>query len=78
VLGGAGGGALAGGVLQPDSTPKIAPTTIAQPLERCRGFQMGLLLLEALAALVLLVFIVWWVMFAGRRKGERDEREPPA
>jgi len=40
---------------------------------------MGLLLLEALAALVLLVFIVWWVMFAGRRKGERsehDEREP--
>ena len=34
---------------------------------------MWLLLLEALAALGLLVFIVWWVMFAGRRKGERDD-----
>ena len=34
---------------------------------------MLLLLLEALAALGLLIFIVWWVMFAGRRKGERDD-----
>jgi cbb3-type cytochrome oxidase subunit 3 len=34
---------------------------------------MWLLLLEALAALGLLVFIVWWVMFSGRRKGERDD-----
>jgi hypothetical protein len=37
---------------------------------------MWWLLLEALAALGLLVFIVWWVMFAGRRKGERQDREP--
>jgi lysylphosphatidylglycerol synthetase-like protein (DUF2156 family) len=29
-----------------------------------------LLLLEALGALVLLVFIVWWTMFSGRKKGE--------
>lgn len=34
---------------------------------------MLLLLLEALAALGLLIFIVWWVMFAGRRRGERDD-----
>lgn len=27
---------------------------------------------EALAALALLVFIVWWTMFSGRRGGERD------
>jgi hypothetical protein len=39
---------------------------------------MGLLLLEALLALGLLVFIVWWVMFAGRRKGERRDDEPKA
>jgi cbb3-type cytochrome oxidase subunit 3 len=39
---------------------------------------MGLLLLEALGALVLLVFIVWWIMFSGRRKGERDDADPPA
>ncbi|MFM6985635.1 MAG: hypothetical protein ACKOXQ_03280 [Hydrogenophaga sp.] len=31
---------------------------------------MTLLLLEALGALVLLVFIVWWTMFSGRRNGE--------
>lgn len=34
---------------------------------------MGVILLEALAALVILVFIVWWTMFSGRPKGE-----PPA
>lgn len=50
---------------------------------------MTLLLLEALAALLLLVFIVWWTMFSGRKKGElpddveREKRgdadgEPPA
>ena len=33
---------------------------------------MLLLLLEALAALALLLGIVWWVMFAGRRRGERN------
>lgn len=31
---------------------------------------MGLILLEALGALVLLVFIVWWTMFSGRPGGE--------
>ena len=31
---------------------------------------MLLILLEALLALVLLVAIVWWTMFSGRRKGE--------
>ena len=34
---------------------------------------MTLLLLEALAALVLLVFIVWWTMFSGRKNGELPE-----
>ncbi|WP_280190072.1 hypothetical protein [Delftia sp. PS-11] len=31
---------------------------------------MGLILLEALLALVILAAIVWWTMFSGRRKGE--------
>ena len=31
---------------------------------------MALLLLEALGALLILVFIVWWTMFSGRKKGE--------
>jgi hypothetical protein len=34
---------------------------------------MWLLILEALGALALLVFIVWWTMFSGRRKNG----EPP-
>lgn len=42
---------------------------------------MGLILLEALLALVVLVAIVWWTMFSGRRGGElkapeaQDDRE---
>jgi hypothetical protein len=38
---------------------------------------MWLILLEALAALAIVVFMVWWTMFSGRRHGERpddDER----
>ena len=35
-----------------------------------RGKTMTLLLLEALGALLLLVFIVWWTMFSGRKHGE--------
>ena len=31
---------------------------------------MALLFLEALGALALLVFIVWWTMFSGRENGE--------
>ncbi len=34
---------------------------------------MWLLILEALAALGLLIFIVWWTMFSGRR---RDDDHP--
>jgi hypothetical protein len=36
---------------------------------------MWLLLLEALGALAILVFIVWWTMFSGRRGGEREDDE---
>jgi hypothetical protein len=38
---------------------------------------MLVIFLEALLALAVLLFIVWWTMFAGRRKGEpnRDDDE---
>lgn len=39
---------------------------------------MGVILLEALGALALLVFIVWWTMFSGRKSGERHDDEAPA
>ena len=31
---------------------------------------MSLILLEALGAMVLLILIVWWTMFSGRKNGE--------
>jgi len=34
---------------------------------------MGLILLEALGAGILLVLIVWWTMFSGRKGGELDD-----
>ena len=40
---------------------------------------MWVILLEALGALVVLVAIVWWTMFAGRKRGERksgDDASP--
>ena len=36
---------------------------------------MLLIFLEALAALLLLVLIVWWTMFSGRKKGELSQPE---
>lgn len=38
---------------------------------------MWLLILEALSALALLVFIVWWTMFSGRPRGEPPPRDEP-
>ncbi|MFN3790123.1 hypothetical protein [Massilia sp.] len=34
---------------------------------------MWILMVEAGVALFLLVFIVWWTMFAGRKDAPRDE-----
>ena len=36
---------------------------------------MLLILLEALLALVLIVAIVWWTMFSGRKGGELPDEE---
>jgi hypothetical protein len=65
VVSAAGGveGGGAGSIAQPaTSIPTIAAT-------------MWLIVLEALGALALLVFIVWWTMFSGRKKGERRDRD---
>lgn len=44
-----------------------------------QGSVMSLLLLEALGALLLFVFIVWWTMFSGRKNGElKSDSESPA
>jgi len=36
------------------------------------------LLLEALLALAILLFIVWWTMFSGRTRGEVSPLLPPS
>ena len=45
---------------------------------------MTLLFLEALSAMLILILIVWWTMFSGRKGGEPereedrvDQAEPP-
>jgi len=69
---GAGGDAVGGRTAQASSNSSTAAPG------SCRDNRsMGLILLEALGALVLLVLIVWWTMFSGRRGGERRD-DPPA
>lgn len=48
-------------------------TTVTNFAHHWSAFVMSLILLEALAALVLLLGIVWWTMFSGRRGGELEE-----
>jgi hypothetical protein len=38
---------------------------------------MYLIIVEALAAGAVLVFIVWWTMFSGRPRGERPDDDAP-
>ena len=54
------------GVEQAASIPTIST------IQNRRGRQtfMGLILLEALVALLIFVAILWWTMFSGRNKGE--------
>jgi cytoskeletal protein RodZ len=54
------------GVEQAASIPTIST------IQNRRGRQtfMGLILLEALVALLIFVAILWWTMFSGRKRGE--------
>ena len=69
---------LGGFVAQAARTPTIKQ--ISHKRIRDKGkIAMLLLLIEALGALLILVFIVWWTMFSGRPNGEvsqpDDEKE---
>ncbi len=39
---------------------------------------MGLILLEAMLALALLLFFVWWTMFAGRKDAPPPNDQDPS
>jgi cbb3-type cytochrome oxidase subunit 3 len=49
-------------------------TSVVQRFGKWRNL-MGLILLEALGAMLLLVLIVWWTMFSGRKKGELPQAD---
>jgi hypothetical protein len=51
------------------------PTISAIPPQARSRFIMTLLLLEALGAGLILVGIIWWTMFSGRKHGELAERD---
>jgi hypothetical protein len=66
----------------PGSAPRIAATAHPRrPRPRTtnetENAAMWLILLEALGAGATLVFIVWWTMFAGRRRGEPPTDKRP-
>ena len=86
--GSGGGGSVragAGGVGLATGVPAQATSSAAQPAARVPRMvparrlapwevvDMWVILLEALIALLLLGGIVWWTMFAGRRRGERHD-----
>jgi len=75
---GASGACRTGATEQAPRVPTIAATH--KPAHggrrvKKRGACMGLILLEALLALVILVAIVWWTMFSGRNKGELPDAQ---
>jgi hypothetical protein len=63
--------AVAAGSGGDDEQAASNPRITAHRLPR-KSIDMWVILLEALGALALLVLIVWWTMFSGRRKGERS------
>jgi hypothetical protein len=66
---GAGAGAGGNGVEHAASAPRIAGH------HRRNNVNMWVILLEAFGALALLLLIVWWTMFSGRKRGERRGRD---
>jgi F0F1-type ATP synthase membrane subunit c/vacuolar-type H+-ATPase subunit K len=68
------GGCGGSGVEQAASNPRIdAAQARRRRPKRRRTFDMWVIFLEAFGAVVLLVLIVWWTMFHGRRNGERAD-----
>jgi hypothetical protein len=72
VTGTVGGVSGRGGVAQAARVPTIKGHATLRPARRNHTVtrSMTLLLLEALGALLIFLFIIWWTMFSGRKKGE--------
>lgn len=76
--GGGASGATAGWTMAPCCAVRVAQAANVPKMLRLINQYwsrfMSLIFLEALAALVLLLLIVWWTMFSGRKKGELPDR----
>jgi hypothetical protein len=68
IAGSAGAGTATGVLEQPTSAPRMKKT-------QTRKRVMWLLLLEAVGAMALLILIVWWTMFSGRKNGELPPKD---
>jgi hypothetical protein len=62
--GGAGGSCV---VAQPASTMAAVSASRLARVDNCESLVMWILFLEAAVAFFVLVFIVWWTMFSGRK-----------
>jgi hypothetical protein len=51
--------------------------TITSPTSHWSPCVMGLILFEALGAGSILIILIWWTMFSGRKRGELSD-EPEA
>jgi hypothetical protein len=71
VSGAAGGSG--GGLEHASSETRIATHSALAALRKT--VNMWVILLEAFGAMALLLLIVWWTMFSGRRNGERRKDE---
>lgn len=80
LISGAGGGVggAGGATVSHAAIVSAAPAT-ASLLQCDNAFRvpaaMWIIILEALLALGLLIFIIWWTMFHGRRKPPSDSGE---
>ena len=72
-------GGASGATAQETSVPRMAAEPAARSMRDSAGrrnrYDMWVILLEALGALLIFVFIIWWTMFSGRRGGERIDDE---
>jgi hypothetical protein len=76
---GCGGGCCGCGVVQAASKATIVNKAgTLRRVENIREYAMWILMLEAGTALFLLVFIVWWTMFAGRKPEQPVQKQQPA
>jgi hypothetical protein len=64
-----------GGLEHEASKPRIETVSARRAWgfkSRREAYDMWVILLEAFGAMLILILIVWWTMFHGRKRGERD------